>query len=164
VDGYAYGAKMLYGDDFGGVYIDGALVHKTHHDIFCFLPVSRSSDQMDAWLWECREEIRRIEKDRDVLEIGFGTSGDELQRVISCNDSVYNLQYMPAAPKNTGKCYDFNSPCTYMDLCKSWGNPLSGIIDHGTPAGYICEEWSPFSDEQREEVALLIKEFHRVEG
>jgi hypothetical protein len=160
VDGYAYGAKMLYGDDFGGVYIDGALVHKIHHDIFCFLPVSRSQDQMDAWLWECREEIRRIEADRKVLDIAW----EESSGTPSCNSGVLNLSYLPAAPKNTGSCYNFNSPCMYMDLCKSWGNPLRGIIEHGTPAGYIINEWSPFSDEQQEEVASLIKDFHHVEG
>ena len=156
VDGYAYGARMLYGDDFGGVYIDGALVHKLHHDIFCFIPVSRSMDQMDAWLWECREEIRRIEYDRKVLAI----KRDETGEITDCNDDALAISYMPAAPKNTGSCYTFNTACMYMDLCKSWGNPLKGIIEHGTPDGYIVEEWSPFTDEQKEDVAKLVKEFH----
>jgi hypothetical protein len=144
---------MLYGDDFGGVYIDGALVHKTHHDIFCFIPVSRSMDQMDAWLWEAREEIRRIEEDRKRLGVIYDTT----DKVIACDPGVYDLSYLPAAPKNTGSCYNYNSPCSYMDLCKSWGNPLQGIVETGTPAGYISSPWSPFTDEQRAEVARLIK-------
>lgn len=159
VDGYAYGARMLYGDDFGGVYIDGALVHKLHHDVFGFFPVSRSMDQMDAWLWEVREEIRRIENDKEILQIQY--SGTEPDIVEKCNVSVFNLPYMPAAPKNTGACYNFNSPCTYMELCKSWGNPIHGIVEIGIPAGYIAERWSPFTVEQQEEVATLIKDFHQ---
>ncbi len=162
VDGYAYGARMLYGDDFGGVYIDGALVHKLHHDIFCFTPVSRSMDQMDAWLWEVREEIRRIEVDKVVLEIEYADAVK--QSIESCNADIFNLPYMPAAPKNTGNCYNFNSPCTYLDLCKGWGNPIKGLIEHGTPVGFIVDPWSPFTDEQREEVAKLIKEFQNAKA
>ncbi len=161
VDGYAYGARMLYGDDFGGVYIDGALVHKTHHDIFCFMPVSRSADQMDAWLWEARSEIKKLESDQEILKMVY--SGSEESFVLSeCNADVFNLSYMPAAAKNTGACYDFNSPCMYMDLCKGWGNPIKGIIEHGTPAGYIVDPWSPFTDEQKVEVEQLIEEFHNA--
>ncbi len=164
VDGYAYGARMLYGDDFGGVYIDGALVHKLHHDVFCFVPVSRSLDQMDAWLWEAREEIRRLEIDQETLELTYNMSGEGILTLDSCNADVFNLPYMPAAPKNTGACYNFNTPCPYMDLCKGWGNPVKGLIEHGTPAGYIVEPWSPFTDEQRGEVVRLIEEFHHAEG
>jgi hypothetical protein len=113
---------------------------------------------MDAWLWEAREEIRRIEFDRQRINVEY----DEVNVVNDCNPSIFNMSYMPAAPKNTGSCYNYNSPCEYMDLCKSWGNPIKSIVENGTPAGYVSEEWSPFTLEQREEVARLIKEFHNV--
>lgn len=168
MDGYAYGAKLLYGDKFGGVFIDGSLVNKTHHEEFCWFPVSRTSDQLDAWLWETREEIYRIEADRTTIGNDKGGSLTWTEPTTENADpyltvsryGLDTLSYMPAAPKNTGACWNFNNPCTYSELCKSWGNPLKGLSEHGLPLGYVIDEWSPFSDEQRAEVENLIKKFN----
>jgi len=164
MDGYAYGASLLYGDDFGGVFIDGALVHKNHHDKFSWFPVLRTQSQLDAWLWETREEIRRIEHDKAIIgDLSWSTPGSEGETsyLQLQNPELSHLSYLPAAPKNTGSCWNFNSPCTYSELCKSWGNPLSGLSEHGLPLGYEINHWSPFDDNQRAEVESLIKEFHK---
>lgn len=161
ISGYCYGAKLLYGDRFKGAYIDAALVSKTHHDIFTLVPVKRMQDQLDAWLWETREEIRRIEVDHEVIGADWwpdpqDDGGTAELKVFS--PTVASLTHLPGAPKNTGNCFNFNTPCPYLDLCQSWGNPLKGLVEHGLPQGYVIDEWSPFTEEQLATIEKMMKE------
>ena len=129
MDGYAYAGKMLYGDEFGGVIIDGALVHKYVHDKFCLIPVMRGDEQLDAWLWETLEEVSRIRQNRG--------------RVSNLTMDILPT-YLPAFEKHTGTCWDFGSSCPYTDLCKGYPNPLEGILRDGTPMGFEEDPWQPF--------------------
>lgn len=121
VDGYLYAMHMMFPGDVFGVWVDASLVHKTEES-FMFIPVERQLAQLDAWLWETRSVIDQIEANKDAL------AG------ISASD-----KYMSAFPKNTNSCFDFNSACPYLELCKAWPNPAGKPL----PPGFIEEEWDP---------------------
>ena len=124
VDGYLHAAHILYGETAGQLWIDGALVHRKHHDEFIFIPVERQFAQLDAWLWETRNWISQIDGHWDASQ----------------DPGAKDSPYMAAFPKNTGACQDFARNCSYIDLCKAWSNPLQ----RPTPQGFTEEAWSPF--------------------
>lgn len=124
VDGYLHAAHILWGDEAKSCWIDGALVHKNHHDIFKIIPIERQFTQLEAWLWETRHWISEIEMNYEAMK----------------QEGVENLSYMPAFPKNTGACQDFARNCSYIDVCKMWPNPLGKDL----PGGFKKEHWSPF--------------------
>jgi hypothetical protein len=129
LDGYAYAAHLTYGDRFKGVLIDGALVHQHVHDKYCWLPVSRHIDQLDSWLWETVQEVGRIESNVKTLN-GMSARNPP--------------PFMPCFRKQTGSCWDFNTPCPYLDLCKGLANPHAELNQIGVPLGYIVDPWEPF--------------------
>jgi hypothetical protein len=123
IDGYLYAANMLWGKEVGGVVVDGALVHKTVHNKFIFIPIDKQFSQVDAWHWEARYWIDQIEANRVAAEEANGAP------------------YMAAWPKNTNACMEYGRSCTYMDLCRMWADPRA----KDTPLGYKEEPWSPFT-------------------
>lgn len=125
VDGYLHALHMLYGDKAKGVMIDGALVHKTVHEGFTFIPIERAMSQLDAWLWETLYQIRVIQNDNKHV------------------DQFKDAPFLPAFPKNTGSCIDFNTQCTYMELCKFLANPSAR---DDVPQGFVEEKWEPFKE------------------
>lgn len=130
VDGYLHAARVLYGDEVKSCWIDAALVHKTVHDGFKFIPVERQFKQLDAWLWETRSWIDEIEANWNILR-ETSPEGDF---------DLTEAAYMPAFAKNTSSCQDFARNCPYIDLCKMWPNPYAKEL----PGGYEKEHWSPF--------------------
>lgn len=124
VDGYLHAGHMRYGKAMKDVWVDAALCHKTIHTGFKFIPVSRAIEQLDAWLSETRNWIRRIEEqDADFDEL-------EAQR----------SSFMPGWEKNTEACSMYTG-CPYRDICKFVANPSR---EQDPPAGYIEEKWEPF--------------------
>jgi hypothetical protein len=121
VDGYLYALHMMFPDQVGGVWVDAALVHKSDEG-FMFIPVERQLQHLDGWLWEVQDWIGRIEHDKI-----------EAQRAKASDP------YLRAFPKNTNSCWDFNSACVYLGLCKAWPNP----IDRPIPAGFTAKRWDP---------------------
>jgi hypothetical protein len=121
VDGYLYALHMMFPGRVGGVWVDAALVHKTEEG-FMFIPVERQLQHLDGWLWEVRDWIAKIEADTE--KAGTAKASDP---------------YLTAFAKNTNSCWDFNSMCPYMDLCKSWPNPK----DKPIPASFTAKRWDP---------------------
>ena len=124
IDGYLHAAHMIFGD-VKGIWIDAALVHKTVHNVFRFIPIDRQFAQLDQWLHETRDWIRRIENER----AGAGNAE------IHGPDQTYK-----GYPKNTGNCSMY-AGCAYRDLCKFHATPDSILGNH---SGYKVEHWEPF--------------------
>src|SRR3990167_1744257 len=135
IDGYTYAGKMLYGDDFWGIMIDGASVMKgdsktgksTDRDMppgisFPRIPMSRALNQLDAWHWETTESIADIQFNIELL------------------NGIKDAPFMPAFPKNTTSCFCYGR-CIYADICKMIGNPHYQI--ENTPAGFVEDKWDP---------------------
>jgi len=124
VDGYLYALHLMHPGNVGGVWVDAALVHKSEEG-FTFIPIEKQLRHLDAWLWETRRWIGLVEHDA-MLVRQMGTQGP-------------GYPHMEAFPKNTNSCWDFNHQCAYLDLCKSWPNPLG----YEMPAGFKKEHWDP---------------------
>jgi hypothetical protein len=122
VDGYLYALDLLYPDMRTDVYVDAVLVHKLGEDA-AFIPQERQPNQLDMWLWETHYWIDRIEEDKARL---------------NANDQS---PYMNAFAKNTNSCFDFNTSCEYLDLCRSRPNPLTWQGE--PPQGYKEQHWDP---------------------
>lgn len=117
VDGYIFAGNSLYPTGVAGVWVDAALVHKTVHDKFRFIPCQRHFAMLDDWLDDTRMWVNRILADRDAIE-----------------------QHQPAFPKNTSNCMMYMRACAYKDLCRFQAKPK----DISTPVGYKVEPWHPF--------------------
>lgn len=124
VDGYIYALHMLYPNEVGGVWVDGALVHKTESG-FVFIPVEKKLEHLDSWLSDTRWWIEQLEAEKVKLEEERQVQG--------------RSPYLRAFPKRTSACWDFQAACPYLDLCKAWPNPVGKQI----PPGYVDERWNP---------------------
>lgn len=124
VDGYIFALHMMFPGEVRGVWVDGALVHKTEQG-FQFIPIERQLAQLDGWLWEVQEWIGLIETDK--------------KRLADCKTTD---PYLRAFPKNTNSCHDFNRSCPYIDLCKALPNPLK-LAGNDPPLGFSREAWNP---------------------
>jgi hypothetical protein len=137
IDGYLYAAHVIYGEDLQAVWVDAALVHKTIHDGFAFVPVNRKHAQLDAWLWETRYQIEMIEMNRAALakEREKGEPGP----------------YLAAFPKNTSNCFAYGRACPYIEQCKGFANPETQEFP---PPGMVVSAWSPFDVLKLAEIGL----------
>lgn len=122
-DGYYFAGKVEHGSLFEGVYVDGALVHKTVHDKFKIIPINRGLGTIDQWLWETHYRIDSIEANLEALE--------EVQE-----DDVY----MGAFPRNTGSCQQYGQ-CKYHSICDGCMNPKKYLSQ--TPPGFARKIWDP---------------------
>ena len=126
IDGYLYSANLMYDNQVKEIWIDAALVHKQVHDGFKFIPINRSFEMMNGWLYETRFWINLIiEQERQLKEL---------------EKHQPDIEYMPVFPKNTGACNHF-AGCSLRDICKMIPNP---IAQQEPPMGYKEEHWSPF--------------------
>lgn len=124
VDGYLYALHMLWPGQVAGIWVDAALVHKTEEG-FTFIPVEKQLKMLDAWLWETRQWISRVEGDKDLLR--------------RQEESNIAQQTMEAFPKNTNSCFNFNRMCPYMECCRAWPNPIGREM----PPSMIEDKWDP---------------------
>jgi len=121
IDGYLYGGTMSYPDEnLREVWVDAALVHKSVHNQFKFIPISRATSGLDHWLTETREWVRRI------LDSEFTLDGEGLD---------------VAFPRNTNQCIGRYGRCSMYDICRTTPDP-SQLTE--PPAGYLEDRWVPF--------------------
>ena len=94
MDGYLYYLRYKYGTEARYIYIDAALVHKTHHAAFEMLPVHRTLEQLNKWLQDTVEYTKRIARahEQDVFLA------------------------------NTRSCHNYTG-CQYLDICKAVADP-----------------------------------------
>ena len=121
VKGYQFGAGIYY-PGLTQVWVDAALVHKTVHDKFRFIPVSHSFPLIKEWLDDTSEYIARIKTD----EIKFHERG-------TLSGGTF--------PKNENSCFGKFGSCSFLDVCRTTADIPP---DAAVPVGYMIERWSPF--------------------
>lgn len=132
VDGYMYSAHLKYGDELAGIWIDAALVHKTVHNGFKFIPINRKFNMLSSWLYETRFWVNTIQaQDQELINKDHD-------------------DYLAAFPKNTGACNHY-AGCTYRDICRMIANPHK---EANPPMGYIEDHWEPFDVLGLEKIGL----------
>ncbi len=65
--------------------------------------------------------------------------------------------YLPAFPKATDRCNDWNSPCIFLDFCKDYVNPkreLREIYGGETPPGFRRKTKTIFDTHSLQKVGL----------
>lgn len=134
IDGYQFAANLLYDRPLDSIHVDAALVHKSVHDGFKFIPVDRMESQLDAWLWETHVWIDQIEANKAAL----------------ADEGRTNTPYMAAFPKNTSSCGSYGG-CPYRDICKAVANPHKL---RKVPLGYKVSPWSPFNEIALEKIGF----------
>jgi len=137
IDGYTHQLNMNY-EDARGILVDGALVHKTVHDKFKFIPCDRLLEQLDSWLNETLYYIDQIEEQDAKLAVEQNPSQQE--------------KFLRAFPKNTESCAGkYMQVCQYRDICRF--NPNPEILPE-PPMGYIEEKWEPFDVLNLQEIGI----------
>jgi hypothetical protein len=127
LDGYSYAGHYEHGDKFAGIWIDGALVHKSVHDGFKIVPIDKQLPQLDRWLWNTRTWVDQIEANKEVL----------------AEREVADTPYLAAFPMNEKSCISYNSRCPYFDVCRMIGNPAKL---KEPPIGFKVEKWEPLNE------------------
>ncbi len=94
VKGYEFGGRLFF-PNLTQVWVDGALVHKTVHDKFRFVPVAHHFDMLQEWVTDTRDWVRRIEQDTE-------------------------RNYFP---KNEGSCVGKFGACPMLDICRTTPDP-----------------------------------------
>lgn len=94
VKGYEYGGQLFF-PGLVQVWVDAALVHKTVHDKFKFIPVGHHPDMLQEWVVDTRDWIHRIEQD---------------------NERSY-------FPKNENSCVGKYGACQFLDICRTTPDP-----------------------------------------
>lgn len=104
-----------------GVKINGAVI-RTNDEEFLRIPVRKSSNNLQQFLWEVNHWI-------DQIEWNF-------KQLAECSreDDV-----MTCFPKNAESCSKFG--CKYPGMCEAWDNPLKHL--NQPPPGYTVEFWDP---------------------
>lgn len=124
IEGYLYAGNLYFDGGVRYVWVDGALVHKKEHGAFKFVPVSANLSALDGWLWEVREWIDKVQREKDKLATG-AADGAQMQ----------------CFPRNTDSCVGKYGPCPYRAICTTVDNPARLTEP---PEGYVVKFWSPF--------------------
>lgn len=128
VMGYLYSDNILSGGKTDYVMVDAALVHKTVHDAFRFIPVQHKYGMLDQWLWDTRRRVEKIRSDTQVLQ--------DLRK----QGKVQEMKFMPVFSRNEESCMNVYGKCPFFNICTQYPNPEQL---QETPPGMVEEEWSP---------------------
>ena len=112
-----------------GIIIDGTIFRKNDIEnlrVNC----KRSFERISAWLWEANRHFDNLERDFEALA---NTKEDDL--------------FMPAFPRRTECCIQYNRMCEFQDICAAWHNPLQHLNE--VPSGYKIEHWDPRKEDAK---------------
>jgi len=94
VKGYQFGGSLYY-EGLSQVWVDAALVHKSVHNAFRFIPIAHQFPLLAEWIGDTRNWIERIEADS---KRGY-------------------------FPKNEGSCIGKYGACTFLNICRTTAAP-----------------------------------------
>lgn len=93
---------------------------------FMRVPVYRSTDQMQTWLWGTTAWL-------DLLEWDF-------QSLLTQDQ---NAPFMSCFPMNPTSCTNYLG-CPFKDFCSAWPNPLQHCEE--PPMGFVVDRWDPSAE------------------
>lgn len=126
---YLHALNCLYEpEEVGGLIVNGAFIRKTEPG-FQRVPVVRTGDAMNNWLFHAQYWVEQVKHEQDCLQ--------------ACNDEE---PYLEAFPMVTTSCSNYGT-CQYHNLCMAWNNPLQCL--HRMPPDYECKWWNP-ADQQED--------------
>jgi len=101
---------------------------------FLRLPMYRTKEQMQQWLWNATFWADQL--------------AWQWQLLADCDESDALLTCFPQNPTACSKYFG----CDYRDFCSAWRNPLQKCAE--PPLGFVIEHWDPSAEEAKFEVDL----------
>lgn len=132
-----YPIKQVLGIEFCGTGFGYLKRTKEYRITLKRVPVWKTPDQMNNWLWTVNELYDNIMRDMDRLND------------CSENDSILMTFHM-----NPGACTKYWG-CPYHDFCLTWNNPLRNCYE--PPLGFKEEFWDPSAMETTNKMNLEFK-------
>ena len=134
---YLHAMMSLYGvEKVEGLLIDLS-VFKKSGNVHVRIPIKKSIEAMEEWLWNANKVYSRIEEDYEDLSKS------------SPEDPI-----MRAFPKNERGCAAFGRKCEYYDFCMGWPNPLRRA--EKPPFGFVLDFWNPADIEKEKENVISL--------
>lgn len=130
IDGYMFAGHLMYGDEFKAIWIDAALVHKTIHNGFRFIPIERQYAMLDQWLSGAKYWAELINCELAVVA------------KLRSEGIAQEAKYLSPFPLNTESCMQYYG-CAYRDTCRFTPNPETLTEP---PKGFKEERWEPFDE------------------
>lgn len=121
INAYSYFLQVLFGEDTGGVLVNGA-VFRTKDREFVRIPIPANVKNHIQWVYQANHWL-------DLIEWNFKQLAETKESDPSMN----------CFPPNSEYCSIFG--CRYGGLCHEWANPLR-YLDR-IPSGYKIEFWDP---------------------
>lgn len=121
IKGYQVVGSMYF-PDLQDVWVDCALVHKSRHDGFKFVPIAHSWPLLEAWIRDTKSWIERIQSDMANLQ----EHGDLKHGAFPDNEDSHFGKY--------GKD-------SFLDVYNAFGDP-SELQE--PPPGFVVDRWEPF--------------------
>lgn len=121
VKGYEFAGHLMY-EDISAVWVDAALVHKTVHDAFKFIPVAHSQPLLFEWADDTREWAIRVKAETESVH-------------------MFKKLLPGVFPRNEDSCFGKYGVCPFLDICRTVSDPTT--LEE-PPEGYIREVWEPF--------------------
>lgn len=122
VKGYQFGGGLFF-EGMEQVWVDAALVHKTVHDAFKFIPVQHQWPLLQEWIEGTKAWITLMLADQErFMQDGL-------------SPAVFR--------KNEQSCIGKYGACTYLNICRTVSDPVKEFGGQA-PEGYTVEAWNPF--------------------
>lgn len=112
-----------------GVRVSGTFFYKSKPPVFERVPIWKTKNQMQVWLYNTLWWIDELDTQFDLL-----SEQDDNDEVLTC------------FPMNTESCTKYFG-CPYLDFCTAWPNPLHHYSKMEPPLGFKEEFWDPSAEE-----------------
>ncbi len=130
---YLHAAYTYYGDKVKQLIVNGSFFRKKGNE-HVRVPILRSAERLNAWLYMMNYWFEQIERQMDQL----------------AKDSEDD-QIMQSFPMCGKSCIQYMKPCIYQDFCIAWPNPLARCSE--LPQDWKVEFWNPLERHEKKEVA-----------
>ena len=123
--------------DVYGIKINGVIFKRTKND-YIRVPIRKSTDMMNTWLWNMNHWIDLIEWNMNELA---ESTEDEL--------------VLHAFPMNTESCISYGRACKYLDFCSLLSNQLKHAEE--PPSVFVRKFWDPSAREETAKTVMNIE-------
>lgn len=100
--------------------------------------ITKSEDQMEGLINSLQIWYESLKTNMDILLHEDSPSEDT----------------MSSFHQNLTSCFNYGQPCTYLNICNAWSNPLAHI-ESGPPLSMKVEFWDPSKQPVREVINLV---------
>lgn len=139
---YAHVLRCLYGDAPQQLRVRGSFFYKNAKKPFDF----------DEAIIEKSDSV--LDSDITTLRYWYLSLLNDLETCIE--EASTEDEHLYSFPKNTLNCFSYNRPCSYLNICQAWSNPVRNA-DEEPPMSMHVEFWDPRKQDRIKEAFDLTK-------